>query len=141
MSFADIDEVLVARFKAQITLGGDGGAAIATVYPNSNQAEPSSGTWARVYNVSNERRQADFGSTVKTIREIGRFVCELYATVDKGPKELLALADRVAAAFDCQEFPPVVCDAANRNLPGDVRATGTWARLVVTVPWYADTVG
>ncbi len=134
--FTTVGDIIRGRFKAQIELGGDGGAAIATRYQNdANRTEPDTGVWARVTVLEADRNQADIGAALVRSRTVGQLVVQLFQPLGQGTKTLSTLACRVGAVFDRKSVSGVQFKTA--KFSSGERDEGWW-RVLVKVPFYFD---
>jgi sirohydrochlorin ferrochelatase len=138
--FNAIADTIFARLDARITTGGDGGAAVHTVWPNSKDKEPSSGLWIRPVLRDGQRQQAEIGGGVRS-RTVGVLFVEISTNAEGGTKTLTDLAERVRAAFDrWSSTSPTGIQFRTCSLRDGVSGErhGNWWRIVVVAPFYAD---
>lgn len=137
--FTTTADAIRSRFSALIELGGDGGAPVATLYPNDNRVEPDTGPWARVTIREGERVQADLGATTIRSRTVGVLFVELYDEIAIGTRALTDLAGRVATAFQRVTASGVTYKTPTLRAGGSTgERVGKWWRLLVAIPFYRD---
>lgn len=137
--FSTIPNDIVARLNTQITLGGDGGAAILTVWANAAYTEPQSGRWISAVIREGSRTLVQFGSPRS--RTLGILFVECRDDWEHGTKNLTDLAERVRAAFDrWQSSNGVQFRAPYLQGGSSGDRVGGWWRLTVACPFYADDV-
>uniref|UniRef100_A0A6M3J8S6 Uncharacterized protein n=1 Tax=viral metagenome TaxID=1070528 RepID=A0A6M3J8S6_9ZZZZ len=143
-TYADLEDTIRARFVAQITAGGDGGAAIPTHVPNlgwfsdatTEIAQPDSGLRAEINLLHGEAYQAEVG-VPSTTRRTGVLVVTLSVDADLGENELLDAVVRVVAAFRKQSVGGVTYRVP---YPTGRRREGSAWRTNVNCPWMSDVV-
>lgn len=136
---ATLYDAVQDRFNTQIASGGDGGAAIPTLFGNDATEQPKTGTWCRV-TIRFARDRAETGESAGSVRSrsIGVMFVEVYSEQKRGTLAPLAVVDRIVAAFDSKTHAGVTYRTPTPL--GDVtpRRFGKWALVTLSCPFFAD---
>lgn len=143
MTLTSVHAAIVDRFKTLLELGGDGGAAIPTRYPNDSREEPATGLWALVTVRDGARDQLTIAPGIRSRTEGSRLYVDLYDEKGIGTKTLTDAAQRVLAAF--QRVPltsgttEIVFETPGYGAGGSAgQREGKWWRVQVTCPFHVD---
>lgn len=152
MTWTAVADAIRGRFKTLLETGGDGGAALFTVYPNSGRVEPDTGPWANVAIRETTRDQATIGAPVNRSRTFGTLFVDLFTDAasdssgNPGTKALTDIAERVRVAFQRVTLTVSAAVTVTFRTPqlGAGGSTGSrqgkWWRIQVACPFYSDDV-
>jgi len=138
-----VNQAILGRFKSLLELGGDGGAALATRYPNDPRAEPDTGPWALVTLREGVREQLTIAPPIRSRTDGSRLYVDLYDEIGIGTKPLTDTAQRVLAAFQRQALvsgtTEIVFETPGYGAGGSAgQREGKWWRVQVTCPFHVD---
>jgi len=131
MSVETIANTIRSRWKSQVA----DILTLPTVYDNAPpSSQPEDAKWARVWIVWGDSLLVEIGAQ-KNFRTVGQLVANLFLPVEKGDKDLLAVADTIRSAFRAVTVSGVVFRSPSITTVG---RTGNWWQVDVSCPFYTD---
>ena len=135
MTLETLHNTIRARFETQIAAANN----LPTQYDNDPTEPNKTAIWCRLTINLGGNFQNSIGSPHSNrLTRVGVMTAQLFNAVGKGDKDLLAMADKIEAAFK-----NVAASNAHFGVPKTIKVgrTETYWQLNVNCPFYADTLG
>ena len=130
MSYVDEHNQIRARFNAEWA------DALPVAWPNKAFTPVTDTPWVRFTIIDNPQYQVEIGNAVKTFRNTGLILIQIFADLDDGSTVPLTHADTIAAIFRNWCGTSVKCRAASIN---NIGSDGNgWYQVNVSIPFVRD---
>lgn len=135
-SWGALDDAIAARFLDEVEVKFDEGSLRKKVqYDNAPEfQQPEGERWCRMNLLAGESNQAEMGA-VKTHRNLGVMMVQIFIPLGEGTKPATDLADFIKTKFRSLSFSGVVFRTPSRITVG--RREGVY-QLNVSCPFFAD---
>lgn len=135
MSFNAIGIKISTRFKDLV----EKVVAIPAQYDNAPFIPPENSRWMTCDVIHHDHEQVTLGEPgSRVFRYWGLLSSRLFAPIETGDGDLLAIADVIATAFKGVTVDGITYRTVTIPGPGSRTPDGKWWQVTVVCPWYSD---